>query len=125
MSREARAISQARGGRAGRARGAAVAPTSPELWGTAGLVMRRVAGETIARRILRDDAYRQARKVLVRQVGEFAAGLHALEVPGGLCPRRIRSPSLRAQLATFGQVSPVFELALRALEADRRRPANR
>ena len=56
----------------------------PDLWGTAGLVMRRVAGETIARRILRDAAYRQARSVLVRQAGEFAASLHALEVPGYL-----------------------------------------
>jgi aminoglycoside phosphotransferase (APT) family kinase protein len=55
------------------------------LLGTAGLVMRRVPGETIARRILRDDEYAAARRVLVRDLGEFLAGLHAIdpgEVPG-------------------------------------------
>ena len=117
MSREARVIGQAR------AAGLAVpevllSTEEPGLWGTAGLVMRRVAGETIARRILRDDAYRPARKVLVRQIAEFAAGLHALEVPGYL-PESDPLAGLRAQLAAFGQVSPVFELALRTLEAGR------
>ena len=68
------------------------------LWGTAGLVMRRVAGETVARRILRDAAYREARKVLVRQVGEFAAGLHALDLPEDL-PAPDPLADLRAQLA--------------------------
>jgi len=117
MSREARVIGQAR------AAGLAVpevllSTEEPGLWGTAGLVMRRVAGETIARRILRDDAYRPARKVLVRQIAEFAAGLHALEVPGYL-PESDPLAGLRAQLAAFGQVSPVFELALRTLEGGR------
>jgi aminoglycoside phosphotransferase (APT) family kinase protein len=57
--------------------------------GTNGLVMRRVPGETIARRILRDDEYAKARTVLVRQLGEFLAGLHAIdpaEVPGTEAP---------------------------------------
>ncbi|HVM53352.1 MAG TPA: phosphotransferase [Acidimicrobiales bacterium] len=55
------------------------------LLGTAGLVMARVPGETLARRILRDDTYAKARNVLAGQLGEFLAGLHALdpaEVPG-------------------------------------------
>jgi len=116
MSREARVIGQAR------AAGLAVpevllSTDEPGLWGTAGLIMRRVTGETIARRILRDAAYRQARQVLVREVGEFAAGLHALDVPGYL-PAPDPLASLRAELGAFEQVSPVFELALRALEAD-------
>jgi aminoglycoside phosphotransferase (APT) family kinase protein len=115
MTREARVIAAAR------AAGLAVpevllSTDEPGRWGTAGLVMRRVAGETIARRILRDAAYRQARTVLVRQIGEFAAGLHALEVPGYL-PAPDPVASLRARLAGFGQTSPVFELALRTLEA--------
>ena len=117
MSREARLISAAR------AAGLAVpevllSTDGPDLWGSAGLVMRRIDGETIARRILRDDGYRQARTVLVRQVGEFAAGLHALEVPGYL-PAPDPLAGLRAELAAFERVSPVFEAALRALEADR------
>jgi thiamine kinase-like enzyme len=47
--------------------------------------MRRVPGETIARRILRDDEYAAARRVLVHDLGRFLAGLHAIdpaEVPG-------------------------------------------
>jgi aminoglycoside phosphotransferase (APT) family kinase protein len=53
--------------------------------GTNGLVMRCVAGETIARRILRDDEYTEARRVLVGELARFLAGLHAIdpaEVPG-------------------------------------------
>ncbi len=123
MSREARLIGQAR------AAGLAVPEVllvtdEPDLWETAGLVMLRIAGETIGRRILRDAGYRQARKVLVRQVAEFAAGLHALPVPMDL-PSHSPVPDLRAQLATLGQTSPVFELALRTLEASQppaRRP---
>jgi aminoglycoside phosphotransferase (APT) family kinase protein len=120
MSREARVIEAARA--AGLAVPQVLLSTGgPDLWGAAGLVMRRVAGETIARRILRDAAYRGARDVLVRQVGGFAAGLHALDVPGYL-PAPDPLASLRAQLAAFEQPSPVFELALRTLE-DGRQPA--
>ena len=46
-----------------------------------GMIMRRVEGETIARRILRDDEYAPARGVLVGQLGRFAAVLHAQTVP--------------------------------------------
>ena len=117
MSREARVI------KAARAAGLAVpevllSTEEPDLWGSAGLVMRRVAGETIARRILRDAAYREARKVLVRQVGEFAARLHGLEVLEHL-PAADPLADLQARLAGSDQVSPVFELALRTLEAGR------
>jgi aminoglycoside phosphotransferase (APT) family kinase protein len=57
------------------------------LLGTAGLVMRRVPGETIARRILRDDAFAVARTALVADLGRFLAGLHAIDpagVPGAV-----------------------------------------
>src|SRR3954451_14746364 len=57
--------------------------------GFTGLVMRRVPGETIARRILRDDEYTAARTVLVAQLAGFLAGLHAIdpaEVPGAESP---------------------------------------
>ena len=55
--------------------------------GTAGLVMARVEGETLARRILRDDEFADARAVLVEDLGRFLAGLHAIdpaEVPGAV-----------------------------------------
>lgn len=53
--------------------------------GTDGMVMSRVDGETIVRKILRNDEFATARGVLTHQVAEFMAGLHALdpaEVPG-------------------------------------------
>jgi aminoglycoside phosphotransferase (APT) family kinase protein len=115
MSREAAAINAAR------AAGLAVPEVllgtdEPDLWGSAGLVMRRVPGETIARRILRDDAYRRAREVLARQLGTFAAGLHALHPPAGL-PVTDPVGDLRVTYGSFGQPSEVFERAFAALEA--------
>jgi aminoglycoside phosphotransferase (APT) family kinase protein len=92
------------------------------LWGSAGLIMRRVDGETIARRILRDDAYATARHRLTGQLGEFAAGLHALPLPAGL-PVIDPVAVLRGQLAEQGWPSEVFELAF--AELARARPAER
>jgi aminoglycoside phosphotransferase (APT) family kinase protein len=113
--REARALSLAAGA------GLAV----PELLfmsegpglGTAGMVMRRMPGETIARRILRDDAFGRAREVLVGQLGEFAAGLHAIEPPADF-PRPDPVAELTATLATFDDHSPVFDLAIGRLMAE-------
>jgi aminoglycoside phosphotransferase (APT) family kinase protein len=115
MGREARAITAALAARL--AVPDVLAWTDgPDLWGTPGLVMRRVPGETIARRILRDDTYRAARPVLVRQLGEFAACLHAIKPPRDL-PAADPLTSLRAALAELGAFSQVFELAFSALEA--------
>ena len=86
--------------------------------GTAGMVMRRIEGETIARRILRDPQYATTRRVLVGQLGEFAARLHALPVPT-LMPEPDPLAALREQLDSFGRPSAVFELALAELERDR------
>jgi aminoglycoside phosphotransferase (APT) family kinase protein len=91
----------------------------PDMWGSAGLVMRRVAGETIARRILRDDSCHRARGTLVGQLGQFAAGLHALEVTDDFpAPAPDPLDELRDLVAAIEPASPVFELALRALEAE-------
>jgi aminoglycoside phosphotransferase (APT) family kinase protein len=121
MGREAAAITAA--GAAGLAvPEVLLSHDGPELWGSSGLIMRRVPGETIARRILRDGAYAGARQVLTGQLGRFAAGLHALGVPADL-PAPDPLPGLRAVLAGLGQAgfgspSPVFEQALATLEAD-------
>lgn len=59
------------------------------LFGTDGLVMRRVPGETLPRRILRDAAFAEARRVLVGELGRFLAGLHAIDpaaVAGAAAP---------------------------------------
>jgi aminoglycoside phosphotransferase (APT) family kinase protein len=84
--------------------------------GTAGMVMRRVPGETIARRILRDEQYARARGVLAGQLAQFAAGLHAQEPPSPF-PGPDPLAALRAQLDAFGRPSEVFELALNWLAA--------
>jgi len=87
--------------------------------GTAGMVMRRVPGETIARKILRDEQYERARDVLVRQLAQFAAGLHAIEPPD--FPQPDPLAALREQLDAFGvtgQHSEAFGLALDWLTAN-------
>jgi aminoglycoside phosphotransferase (APT) family kinase protein len=85
----------------------------------AGFVMERVDGETIARRILRDDAYAGARPRMARECGELAARIHALD-PGTLPP--LPHPSVTEQLEQyrdlldgFGEPHPAFELGLRWL----------
>lgn len=77
--------------------------------GPAGMVMRRVAGETIARRVLRDEQYAQARGLLVGQLARFAAGLHALDAPWSPVDPLAE---LTEQLDGFGRPSQVFERAL-------------
>jgi aminoglycoside phosphotransferase (APT) family kinase protein len=92
--------------------------------GTAGLVMRRVAGETLPRRILRDDRFAGARPALVAQIGEFLAGLHAIdpgEVPGAAVV-----DSLALYWDSYQVVedrSPVFERAYAWLQDARPEPA--
>jgi aminoglycoside phosphotransferase (APT) family kinase protein len=84
-----------------------------------GFIMARVEGETIARKILRDEQFAKARPMLARQLGKIAAGIHGLP--------RAELPELREMSATkeIGQLEgevrgfnwprPVFELALRWL----------
>ena len=48
--------------------------------GAPGFLMERVEGETIARRLLRDDAYAQARKGMTGQLGAILARIHAIPV---------------------------------------------
>jgi aminoglycoside phosphotransferase (APT) family kinase protein len=92
--------------------------------GTEGLIMGRVAGETLPRRILRDDRFASARTRLVGQIGEFLAGLHAIdpaEVPG------IAAIDPLAQYWDSYQAvedrSPVFEKAYEWLQTGRPEPA--
>jgi aminoglycoside phosphotransferase (APT) family kinase protein len=85
-----------------------------------GFIMQRVEGETIARKILRDEQFARARPHLARQLGTVAAGIHGL-------PRE-KLPALREMTSTkeIGELErdyrslnwprPVFELALRWLK---------
>ncbi len=63
-----------------------------------------------------DGEYTQARRVLVGQLAEFAAGLHSLDAPADF-PGTDPVADLRATLETFEEYSPVFDLALQELAA--------
>ena len=89
-----------------------------------GFVMDRIAGETIPRRILRDAPYAGARAKLAAQCGEVLARIHALPIaslpalPVPAEPVALRFiDEQRARLDSFGDPHPVFELALRWLDA--------
>ena len=84
-----------------------------------GFIMQRVAGETIARKILRDEQFAPVRPHLARRLGQVAAGIHGLP--------RAELPKLR-EITSTGEISeldreyrgsgwprPVFELTLRWL----------
>ena len=84
-----------------------------------GFIMQRVEGETIARKILRDDEFAAARPHLARQIGGVLAGLHRL--PQDKLPE-LRHMTAAKEIGDFERdyrsldwPKPVFELALRWL----------
>src|SRR4051812_44878403 len=97
-------------------------PVPAPHWSTedgTGIVMQRVGGEAIARRILRDDRYATARDRLVDEVARAAAGVHALSAPAGLPVSGARGAveGLEAELDRLGEPHPALELGLRWLRA--------
>jgi len=87
------------------------------------LVMARIEGETIPRRILRDEAWAGARPVLAAQCGTALARLHRLD-PAGLDGLEREDPleHNRGVLDELGEAHPAFELGLRWLEGHRPPP---
>ncbi len=51
----------------------------PSVLGSAFFIMERVDGETLARRLLRDDAYARAREVMLAQLAEILANIHRID----------------------------------------------
>jgi len=86
------------------------------------LVVERLDGETIARKLLRDEAYAGARARLTGQVAGALARIHAIPVEGvpGLPPADPLRRPLEFLDAT-GERRPVLELAGRWLGAGRPR----
>ena len=87
-----------------------------------GFLMRHVAGETIARPILRNDEYATARSVLAKQCGEALAAIHAIPLEG--LPDALQVSDGLAQIAQYEEIyqgfdapRPVFELALQWLKS--------
>jgi aminoglycoside phosphotransferase (APT) family kinase protein len=86
------------------------------------LVTDFVEGETIPRRILRDEQWAPARAVLTRQCGEILAAIHRIRPDSVHGLGMLENPvaQLRRQLDQLGQPHPAFELGL--LWLDRNRP---
>ena len=88
-----------------------------------GYVMERVAGETLARRILRDAEFADARRVLARQLGQAAARLHAIPAaratPLGGTSIAASLDGARERYRANAIRKPVVEWALRWLEDHR------
>jgi aminoglycoside phosphotransferase (APT) family kinase protein len=93
-----------------------------------GFIMRRVEGETIARKILRDPQFAKARPMLARQLGKIAAGIHGLELAQLPKLRRMTAAreitELERDYRSFDWPRPVFELALRWLRDHEPGPSN-
>ena len=102
------------------------ASDDPSVVGGAFIVVERLAGETIARRILRDDAFAAARSVLVAQSGAALARIHAID-PAAVPALRAQDPvgQLRALVDALEPrmgPHPAFELGFRWLERHRPPP---
>jgi aminoglycoside phosphotransferase (APT) family kinase protein len=84
------------------------------------LVVERLAGETIPRRILRDPEWRGARRALTAQCGRALAAIHAIDPDTieGLPPRDPFCDPLPF-LDGVDEVRPALELGVRWLEAHR------
>src|SRR5262249_37341458 len=96
-------------------------------------IMERIEGETLARRLLRDPSYEEARRCMTGQLGAVLAGIHAVPIadPGLAACRGARQDGHPAaiELARYEELSrtpapephPVIEYGLRWLA--RRLPA--
>jgi aminoglycoside phosphotransferase (APT) family kinase protein len=98
-------------------------------------VMERVAGEALARRLLREPTYERARNLMTGQLGAILAGIHAVPIDdatlAGLPGARDREHPAAAELGRYEQLyrtlapepHPVIEYGLRWL--GRRLPPTR
>ncbi|HEX4868940.1 MAG TPA: phosphotransferase family protein [Acidimicrobiales bacterium] len=97
-----------------------VADDDGTVLGSPCIVTARLEGETVARRLLRDDEWATARSRLVGQAGSALAAIHRIDPAVAPALRGgDQLEQLRAMLDGFGQPLPAFELALRWLDAHR------
>jgi aminoglycoside phosphotransferase (APT) family kinase protein len=85
-----------------------------------GYVSRRVAGETLGKRIVGDAAYEGARAAMPAQCGAILAAIHALPPSEFGCLEclepRAQIDRIARQHRQYGERLPVFELAIRWLD---------
>jgi aminoglycoside phosphotransferase (APT) family kinase protein len=92
--------------------------------GSSWMVVERIDGETIPRRILRDEEFTSARPLLTAQCGRALAAVHSIDpeaVPG--LDRTDQFQRFRELLDAMSEPHPAFELGFRWL--DRNRPPAR
>jgi len=92
--------------------------------GQAYLLMERLDGETIPRRLLRDEAYAAVRPRLARRLGEILAQIHQVDpgsVPG--LPRVDALGQVTELYQAFAEPRPALEIGLRWLAGHRPAPA--
>lgn len=98
---------------------------TPSDIGSAYMVLSAVEGETIARKILRDDEFTTARAVLPGQLGRALAQLHTIDpatIPGLTATDQVQQ--YRQMLDLMGEPHPTFELVFKWLE-EHRPPSSR
>ncbi|HXQ21874.1 MAG TPA: phosphotransferase family protein [Candidatus Acidoferrales bacterium] len=98
-----------------------------ETLGAPFLLMERIDGETIARRLLRDDVYAAARRVMTGQLARILAAIHRIDRIKHRLDFLVEAPSgespAQGELDRYEQIfrfispdpHPAFELALRWL----------
>jgi aminoglycoside phosphotransferase (APT) family kinase protein len=94
--------------------------TEHDVLGRSWVVTERLDGETIPRKILRDDRWAGARAALTGQCADALAGIHRID--SGVSPGLDRGDQVRIfrdTLDLFDEPHPAFELAFRWLEAHR------
>ena len=92
--------------------------------GRAYLLVEHLDGETIPRRLLRDEAYAAVRPGLARRLGEVLARIHRVDpgqIPG--LPLIDALGQLTGLYQGFAEPRPALEIGLRWLEAHRPPPA--
>ncbi|MCB1477039.1 MAG: phosphotransferase family protein [Rhodobiaceae bacterium] len=82
-----------------------------------GYVTARVEGETLGKRIVSDDAFAPARRVMARQCGEILAAIHAVPLTG---VSFLRELSPQDELEIYGGVIDNMGISSAALEYARR-----
>jgi aminoglycoside phosphotransferase (APT) family kinase protein len=99
------------------------ASDDPSIAGSPFVVVERLAGETIARRILRDETYAEARGVLIEQSASALASVHRIDpvdAPGLEAADQLGSlVDLYRMLEPTMGAHPAFVLGMRTLELSR------
>jgi aminoglycoside phosphotransferase (APT) family kinase protein len=94
--------------------------------GASWLVVERLEGETIPRKILRDEEWTEARRALTAQAGRALAAIHTID-PGSIVALPATDPlgDPLPFLDALGEVRPALELGVRWLASHRPQDGSR